>query len=315
MLRRTIISLLSAVAIGGFLNNSYAGHFECFDNPVFNNHTRQIDAIVSTEWLANHYNDRNLILIDIRSPEKYIENHVQGSFNKPVDQWYVVRNDLLLELPDPSDLRAIIGDLGITSRSKVVIIGQTDGAYDRANPTRVAWTLIYGGISNVAILNGGITQWLAENRYVTTEVFTPVPQVYTGRFNERVIIDKENVCFNLRSSKIIDNRVPEDFFGVSPLMFSEKEGHIKGASNLPTPWMFTETGAFKNADVLNEMAAGVVGRCKDVRVITYCGVGGYGASWWYILSEVLGYQKVRLYDGSIQEWTKDPYAPVEKYTW
>ncbi len=282
---------------------------------LYADHYRQIDPLVSTAWLEEHINDRGMILLDVRSSEAYSEGHVLGSVSAPVSQWYVLRDELLLELPEPNDLRTLIGEAGITARTKVVIVGQTDSDYDRANGTRVAWTLIYAGIKNVAILDGGITKWLSENRVISTDSYVPTPQVYNGRFNENVLSNKCYVYRNLNCAKIIDNRIPEDFFGVSPLEFSSKEGHIKGASCLPTPWIFTKSGTFKDKAVLEEMATGVVGRCKNARVITYCGVGGYGATWWFVLSEVLGYENVRLYDGSIQEWTRDPKAPVQKFTW
>lgn len=303
MFRQAIFLVMAVVIVG-----SEAKNF-CTDN------SRQIDPFVSTEWLARHINDRGMILLDVRTIEAYNEGHVLGSVSAPISQWWVIRDELLLELPEPDDLRVLIGNAGITSKTKVVIIGQTDSDYDRANGTRVAWTLIYAGIKNIAILDGGITKWLSENRAISTDSYIPTPQVYNGRFNEDVLVTKSYVNRYLNCAKIIDNRIPEDFFGVSPLEFSTKEGHIKGASSLPTPWVFTKSGTFKDIAVLEEMATNVVGKCKNARVITYCGVGGYGATWWYILSEVLGYQNVSLYDGSIQEWTRDPRAPVQKFTW
>jgi thiosulfate/3-mercaptopyruvate sulfurtransferase len=309
MLRKTVVTLLSVVIIGSIFNNVCAHGYGCSYS------SRQIDPIVSTEWLEQNINDNNMILLDVRSLEKYNEGHIAGSVSGPVAQWWVVRNDLLLELPESDDLLTLIGNAGITARTKVVIIGQTDSDYDRADGSRVAWTLIYAGIKNVALLDGGITKWISEKRTTTTEPYLPTPQVYAGHFNKQVSIDKQFVYYSLHSAKIIDARIPDDFFGVSPLMYSEKEGHIKGASSLPTPWIFTETGTFKDEATLGKMAAGVVGNCKQLRVITYCGVGGYAATWWFVLSEVLGYQNVKLYDGSIQEWTRDPKAPVEKFSW
>lgn len=277
--------------------------------------TRRIDPLVSTEWLADHYNDPSLVLIDVRTAEIFAEGHIALSTSVPIAQWWVIRDDLLLELPEADDLRALIGSCGINNHSKVVIIGQTDSDYDRADATRAAWTLIYGGVEDVAILNGGFTKWVAESRTVTTELYTPPIEVYTGQFNKRITVDKSYVRHFLHRATIIDARIPEDFFGVSPLMFSEREGHIAGAACLPTPWIFTDTGTFKDADILREMASGVIGKNRQSRVIVYCGVGGYAATWWFVLSEILGYHKVRVYDGSIQEWTRDPNAPVEKYSW
>jgi thiosulfate/3-mercaptopyruvate sulfurtransferase len=63
------------------------------------------------------------------------------------------------------------------------------------------------------------------------------------------------------------------------------------------------------------MASGVIGQPKANEIIVYCGVGGYASSWWFVLTQVLEYDKVRIFDGSIQEWSKDPKAPMTKYSW
>jgi thiosulfate/3-mercaptopyruvate sulfurtransferase len=63
------------------------------------------------------------------------------------------------------------------------------------------------------------------------------------------------------------------------------------------------------------MASGVLGADKSKEIVVYCGVGGYSSTWWFLLTQILGYQNVKLYDGSFEEWSKDPKAPVESYRW
>lgn len=91
------------------------------------------------------------------------------------------------------------------------------------------------------------------------------------------------------------------------------QGHIPNARSLPTPWMWNEDGTYKSIDTLKEMAAGVIGKQGKREIIVYCGVGGYASSWWFVLGRVLGYDKVRLYDGSAEEWTRN--NEMVKYTW
>jgi len=89
---------------------------------------------------------------------------------------------------------------------------------------------------------------------------------------------------------------------------------------LPTPWLWDLTLAtyatYKDAGTLKEMASGVVG-CPVFfkEIIVYCGVGGYASTMYFVLSEVLGYKNAKIYDGSAQEWTADPTAPVVLYRW
>lgn len=284
---------------------------------IVNAHHRKINPIVTTEWLAANLNS-GLIILDLRIDTAYEAGHIANSISSPADGWWTTSGDaLLLEMWDEEALRSKIGDLGIDGSSKVVLANTSLNNYDRAQTNRVAWTLIYAGLANVAVLNGGYTKWVAEERELTQFSLLPEVKVYTGRFNPFVLASKRTVMRNLFTAKIIDARIPDDFFGITtPREFSEKDGHIAGAVSLPTPWVFTKDGQYKDHETLAAMARGVVGYpCYHRKNIVYCGVGGFASTWWFILSEVLGYQNVSLYDGSIQEWTRDPYAPVQKFTW
>lgn len=276
---------------------------------------RKIDPIISTEWLAANLNT-GLRVLDLRSTAAFDSGHIQSSVNSPADGWWITRDDLLLELPEESDLRAKIGDLGINAGTRVVLANTAENDYDRAQTNRVAWTLIYAGVANVAILDGGYTRWLVEGKELTVETEIPPVTVYNGPFKRSVLATKKTIITQHFNSKIIDARIPEDFFGITtPRQFSEKDGHIFGAVNLPTPWVFTSDGLYKDSKILAEMSRGVVGAPSFRKNIVYCGVGGFAATWWFLLSEVLGYPNTSLYDGSIQEWTKDPAAPVQKFEW
>lgn len=276
---------------------------------------RKIDPIVSTEWLATNLN-KGIKVIDLRNSDAYAAGHIASSVNSPADGWWVTRDNLLLELPEEEDLRAKIGELGINAVSRIVLANTAENDFDRAQTNRVAWTLIFAGIANVAILDGGYTRWIAEGRGLSQETITPQINVYNGPFKRSVLASKNFVFSHMFYSRIIDSRIPEDFFGVTtPPEFTEKRGHISGAVNLPAPWAFTGEGLYKDRDTIAAMARGVVGLPSYRKNIVYCGVGGFAATWWYLLSEVLGYPNTSLYDGSIQEWTLDPRAPVQKYTW
>ncbi|MBN2242835.1 MAG: sulfurtransferase [Acidobacteria bacterium] len=281
---------------------------------------REMDPLVSSEWLAARLNGGNLLVIDIRSADEYSKGHIPGSANVPTDRWWVTRNQLLLELPDPGGLRDRIGQAGIRTDSKVVLVNKVDTDFDRAHLPRVAWTLIYGGVQAVSILDGGLNKWISEGRPVSTDPFAPREAAYEGVIQEKIRISKPDLVRILsfsgsEAAAIIDSRAPGDFFGVSAMMPSSKSGHIPGAACLPVDWAFTALGAFRKTEELEAMAKGVVGSDRDRQIIVYCGVGGYAATWWYIFSEMLGYRNARVYDGSIQEWIMDPEAPLVRYEW
>ena len=277
---------------------------------------RAIPPLVSTHWLAKNINDSGLVIIDIRRSEEYTAGHIPNAINVPFPSWAITKNDLLLELPEVGNLFNTIGSAGIKSNSKVVIVNKTDTQFNLADTTRVACTLLYGGVKNVAILNGGYNKWVREKKPVSNENIQPTPVAYRAKLNKGMFVSKDYVTKMAgKSAVIVDARAPTDFFGVTQDLFTERAGHIPGATCLPAPWVWTENGTYRNTRELRGMALGIVGRDKSRETIIYCGVGGYSSTWWFVLTELLGYADVKIYDGSAQEWTRDPQAPVVRYRW
>jgi thiosulfate/3-mercaptopyruvate sulfurtransferase len=276
---------------------------------------RAIPPLVSTNWLAKSLDDPQLVIIDIRTSDRYKAGHIPHAINVPFTSWAVTRKGLLLELPEVDELFNTIGSAGIKSDSRVVVVNKIDTPHDIADATRVACTLLYGGVKNVAVLNGGYNKWLKERRPVSDKTVKPKPVAYKSELNKATFVTKEYITQKLGKSVIIDSRTPDEFFGVTQDLFTEKPGHIPGASCLPAPWVWTEEGTYKSTREIREMASGVVGRDKSREVIVYCGVGGYSSTWCFLLRELLGYSDVKIYDGAAQEWTSDPEAPVIKYSW
>jgi thiosulfate/3-mercaptopyruvate sulfurtransferase len=224
--------------------------------------------------------------------------------------WAVNRDGLTLELPSEDALRDLIGKSGIEASSHIVIVNRIDTDFSRADSTRVAWTCSYAGIQNTAILDGGYNRWVKEIKPTSTEISNAKPGVYTGKTNPTVLASKAYVLGKLGRSVIVDTRLPEDYFGIA-----SKPGHIKNSVNLPTPWAFANDGTLRKVEDLQAMAFGVIGENKSKEVILYCGVGGYASTWWFLLSQLFGYQNVKVYDGSMEEWVKDSQSPVTAYCW
>lgn len=287
-----------------------------------NSPTRAIDPLVSTEWLQTNAKLGNLVILDVRSKKDYLQGHIPNSINVPfevpVSEWIIVKNDLLLELPEETALFNTIGSCGIKSNSLVVIVttvaNPPDPPYPLANATRVADTLIYAGVRNVAILDGGYPKWIKEGRSTTTEVPVVNKGTYQGKTNKAMFVSKEYVQKQIgKKTAIVDARDANVYFGVAMEPFANKPGHIRGAKSLPTPWMWKPDGTYQDSKMLKAMASGVIGKDKAKEIIVYCGVGGYASSWWFVLTQVLGYQNVKIYDGAAQEWVR--YHDMIAYQW
>lgn len=278
---------------------------------------RDISPVVSTDWLEQNLANSRLKVIDIRKVEEYKEGHVPGGINVFYGTWAVKREGLDNELPADDDLLDIINAAGLTSDSLIVVVGKVDNTAEQVNNTRVAWTLKYAGFDNIAILDGGYNKWLADKKPVSTEPVTPKSISCETKLRKQLFAGKEYVLKKLGKNVLLDTRMPDFFFGITKLQTPpvERAGHIKGAVNLPSAWIFTKEGAFKPAEELKAMAEGVVGKNKAKEIITYCDTGRLASGWWFVLGEVLGYGDVKLYDGSSQEFGKDPKVPMVKYSW
>jgi thiosulfate/3-mercaptopyruvate sulfurtransferase len=267
-------------------------------------------AIVSTEWLAQSLSESGLVLIDIRPAAQFNKGHIPGSLNAPFGLWAISQEGLALELPPDKTFQNLLGTFGIHPSSRVVVVSGTETDFARADATRVAWTCKVGGIENVAVLSGGYNQWVEEGKTVSTDAFRITPFKYDGIIDRSSSISMNELLGKIGKAAIVDARTPGDFFGITA-----KTGHIESAVNLPAPWAFTTAGTLRDRQDLQAMAEGVIGKDRNQEVIVYCEVGGYASTWWFLLSQVLGYQNVKIYDGSIEEWIKDPDAPVSIYRW
>ncbi len=270
---------------------------------------RDIEPIVSTDWLEQ--NLAKVIVLDVRKVEEYKAGHIPGAINVFYGSWAIKKGDLLNELPADDDLKDVLSSAGIEHTSSVVVVGKMDAPTDRVDFTRVAWTLKYAGVGNVAVLSGGYNKWVSDKKPVSTEPVKPRVKTYKGKFNKNLLVKKADVLGSLGKALIIDVREPDFYTGKKKLPFVEKLGHMKGAVNLPTSLLYEKDGTYKTRDALAEIATGVAGSDLSREIIFYCDTGKFCTAWWFIFHELLGYTNAKVYDGSMMEYTKDPSAPVE----
>jgi thiosulfate/3-mercaptopyruvate sulfurtransferase len=282
---------------------------------------RAIDPLVSTDWLLANSKLENLVILDVRGKKDFLEGHIPNAINVPfevpVSEWIISKNDLLLELPEQAALFNTIGACGVNTKSLVVIVttvaNPPDPPYPLANATRVADTLIYAGVKNVAILDGGYPKWKKEGKTTSTQAPSVNKAVYQSKTNKAMFVSREYVQKHIGKSLLIDARDADVYFGVMMEPFANKAGHIPSAKSLPAPWMWKPDGTFRDTKMLRAIASGVIGKDKAKEIIVYCGVGGYASSWWFVLTQVLGYPNVKIYDGAAQEWVR--YHDMVPYHW
>ena len=181
------------------------------------------------------------------------------------------------------------------------------------------WQLRLFGIENVRILNGGRKLWVAASLPSTTEVPSYAPtgiELPEPDFSHRAF--RDDVLGQVASSgALVDVRSPAEFNGellapaALPQEGAQRAGHVPGAANIPWGQAVREDGTFKDADELRELYAskGITG---DKDVIAYCRIGERSSHTWFVLHELLGFERVRNYDGSWTEYGSLVGVPIEK---
>jgi thiosulfate/3-mercaptopyruvate sulfurtransferase len=273
---------------------------------------RDVSPIVTTDWLESNLKNPKVVILDVRKVEDYKAGHIPGAVNVFFGSWVIAREGLRNEVPPTDDLFDTIGSAGIGPDSIVVVVSKVDAMGDRSDGTRVAWTLKHTGLENVALLDGGYNKWVNDKKPLSTDIVKPKSATYKGKIGEPRFVNKAYVLSRLGKALIIDVREPDFYLGKTKLDFVPKAGHVAGAVSLPTLQAFNQDGTYKGKAALEAIATTVVGKDTSREIITVCDSGKVASVWAFVLSEVMGFKNVKDYDGSMEEWSKDPAAPVEQ---
>jgi len=274
------------------------------------------EVLVETDFVAEHltHGEFKLIEIDVDT-EAYAQGHLAGAigFNWQTDLEDTLRRDV----PDKDQWESLLSKAGISNTDTLVLYGDNNNWF----ATFGYWLfVIYGhDKSKLKLINGGRRKWVAEGRALSTEVPAPVPSVYTASEpNWELRAYRDEVLQKLGDPNVtlIDVRSADEFTGkvIAPPGMNEtaqRGGHIPGAQSAPWLNAVKEDGTFKSAADLTEYYASKnVSEGKDV--IAYCRIGERSSHTWFVLYNLLGYEKAKNYDGSWTEWGSIIGAPIER---
>lgn len=268
------------------------------------------EMVVSTEWLANHLHDPDLVVVCITAtPEFYSKGHIPGARNIALSDIAVTVNGVPNELPSTDQLRRVFEAAGITNQSRVVLYSERYGLL----AARAYFTLDYLGLADrAALLDGGIEKWKNEQRELSTDAPKIMPSHLRISLNPSVLVET-SAMRNLAQSKsrkvaIVDARPADEFTGAKLSEEVPKAGHIPGASGLY--WMKNivskENPILRPESELRSLYADFAP--AGTEVVTYCR-SGMQSSFDYFVAKYLGYE-VSMYDASFYDWSRQD-LPVE----
>jgi thiosulfate/3-mercaptopyruvate sulfurtransferase len=277
-----------------------------------------IDTLVTTEWLSEHLDDPDLVVLDctvmmeqnedgtvtaVNGRANYENGHIPSAgFADLLGDLSDADSELRFAVPTPDHFAAAMSALGVDDESRVVLYDAMGSMW----AARVWWMLRWIGFDRAALLDGGLGAWTAEDRPLSTETVERPGGTLTVAVRPDVIADRDEVLSAIDdgSVQIVDVLPPPHYSG--EMAMYARPGHISSAVNIPFMQLTDDSGHYLPLDELAAMYTSD----HDTRYITYCG-GGIAASSSAFVMTRLGYTDVAVYTASLQEWAADPDLPME----
>ena len=273
------------------------------------------EYLVETQWVADHSGDANVRIIESDEDSLlYATGHIPGAVQ--LDWFSTLQHPLRRDFLTKEKFEEVNSSLGIGNDTTVVFYG------DKSNwfACYALWIFQYYGHKNVRIMNGGRAKWEKENRPLTKDIPSYPRASYKAREADASIRAFRDEVLKQSNSKkpLVDVRSPKEYSGELlhmpnyPQEGATRGGHIPGAVSIPWAQAVNEADStFKTSEELRALYEGK-GIKPDGEVIAYCRIGERSSLTWFVLKYLLGYPKVKNYDGSWTEWGNLVNAPIEK---
>lgn len=289
--------------------------------------------LVDSAWLAKHHTQ--VVILDVRANLKSfteapvfvkdkktgkeilvkVGGHIPGAvlvdYKHVRSKRKIGNTEVDYLIPEKSDFEKLLQQSGVNRDSTMVIASEGVNNLDMTMATRLYWQLKYYGDDKIAILNGGLAEWLKDGHGVSTTA-SKVKQgnwIATAERNE-LLASSDEVAKAVadKDVQLVDNRPLSQYLGVAKQPYVYEFGHIPGAKSYPNE-LLTAAGApatFLSTQQLQELAR-QMGIKTDAKTITYCNSGHLASGGWFIMHELMGNKHVKLYDGSMHEWTLEKH--------
>jgi thiosulfate/3-mercaptopyruvate sulfurtransferase len=285
------------------------------------------ESLVSTQWAADHLHDPNIRFVEViwgideaGYESGHIPNAVAWDFGEELSRHF--GDPINGNIPDKSEVEELLSRSGVTPDMGVVLCDR----FSNLLAAYTFWLLKYYGHQDVQLIDGSISKWLSEGR--STEKVHPsfkATDYKAQNPNNKLRASRNYIIDSIGNANlvIVDARTTEMYSGENNAN-AKRGGHIPGAVNLAA-WRKThpdgsfagwvvptvkEDGTFKSSDDLKAIVQ-ELGIAKGKDIVTYCVGGGLSSHAWFVLTQLLGYENVREYERSWNEWGNLPETPIE----
>jgi thiosulfate/3-mercaptopyruvate sulfurtransferase len=282
--------------------------------PILSSAPATAQALVSTSWLRQHLNDTNIVVLDVYDNKDSAADFARGHIPSALftaflqESWRVQIGAAPGILPQPEDAAKLIGSYGIDNATHVVLV---PGGRDKADfnaTTRIYWTFKVLGDDNVSILDGGDKAWFAdESNPVATGATTATPKAFVAQPRPELRAGRDDVKRAIRTqdAQLVDARPPAQYEGKVKSPVDRVAGTLPGAVNVPYDQLETADGTRLVDTATIDAVLAKAGAKTFGNQIVFCNTGHLASGTWFVLHEVKGNERARLYDGSMSDWTSD----------
>jgi thiosulfate/3-mercaptopyruvate sulfurtransferase len=274
------------------------------------------EVLVSTDWVAAHGNDANVRLLESNEDILlYDTGHIPGALK--IDWQEDLNDHLVRDYIGKDAFEGLLRKLGVSNDTTVVFYG------DKSNwwATYAFWVFQLFGHTNAKVVDGGRQKWIDEGRELTREKPAVTVSNYVAQERNdapvRALRD-DTLAHQTAGKPLVDVRSPAEYRGELlhmanyPQEGALRGGHIRGARNVPWARAANEDGTFKSAADLRAIYETEQGLKPSDDIVAYCRIGERSSHSWFVLKYLLGYEKVRNYDGSWTEWGNAVGLPIER---
>ncbi len=278
---------------------------------------RHPDRLVSTDWVAAHTGDPNVRIIESNEDTLlYATGHVPGAVH--VDWTSDLNDQLRRDYIEREGFQALMARIGVTPDTTVVFYGDKNNWW----ACYAFWVFQLFGHTKAHVMDGGRLKWQKEGRGWSTDTPAYPPTAYTAPARDDArhrILRDEVLQFQKSGGQFVDVRSPEEYAGTRmhmpeyPNEGAIRGGHIPGAKSVPWARAINpDDGTFRSAAELTALYVDQNGLDGASDIVAYCRIGERSSHTWFALTYLLGFEKVRNYDGSWTEWGNLVGVPIEK---